>query len=55
MEGKRLVEIAKPEAPPDAVSFLRQLPVWGLYVKELSLLAQELRCSPRQGAQVLLA
>ena len=27
-EGKRLAEIAKPEAPPDAVSFLRQLPVW---------------------------
>ena len=39
-EGKRLAEIAKPEAPPDAVSFLRQLPVWGLCVKELSLLAR---------------
>jgi hypothetical protein len=29
LEGKRLAEIAKPEAPLDAVSFLRQLPVWG--------------------------
>jgi hypothetical protein len=37
-EGKRLAEIAKPEAPLDAVSFLRQLAVWGLCVKELSLL-----------------
>jgi hypothetical protein len=27
-KGKRLAEIAKPEAPLDAVSFLRQLPVW---------------------------
>ena len=35
-EGKRLAEIAKPEAPPDAVSFLRQLPVWGLCVKEVT-------------------
>jgi hypothetical protein len=40
-KGKRLAEIAKPEAPLDAVSFLRQLPVWGLCVKELSLLARE--------------
>src|ERR1700694_256321 len=46
LEGKRLAEIAKPEAPPDAVSFLRQLPVWGLRVKELSLLAREWRYSP---------
>src|SRR5262249_47025286 len=37
-KGKRLPEIAKPEAPLDAVSFLRQLPVRGLCVKELSLL-----------------
>jgi hypothetical protein len=54
-KGKRLAEIAKPEAPLDAVSFLRQLPVWGLCVKELSLLAREWRSSPRQGVQVLLA
>ena len=27
-KGKRLSEVAKPEAPLDAVSFLRQLPVW---------------------------
>ena len=48
-EGKRLAEIAKPEAPLDAVSFPRhrQLPVWGLCVKELSLLAREWRYSPR--------
>src|SRR5437763_5631178 len=40
-KGKRLPEIAKPEAPLDAVSFLWQLPVWGLRMKELSLLARE--------------
>src|SRR6476659_7490691 len=45
-KDKRLPEIAKPEAPLDAVSFLRQLPVWGLCVKELSLLAREWRNSP---------
>ena len=28
-KGERLPEIAKSEAPLDAVSFLRQLPVWG--------------------------
>ena len=44
-KGQRLPEIAEPEAPLDAVSFLRQLPVWGLYVKELSLLAREWRYS----------
>jgi hypothetical protein len=54
-KGKRLAEIAKPEAPLDAVSFLRQLPVWGLCVKELSLLAREWGIPPRQGVQVLLA
>src|SRR5580704_4771929 len=32
-KGKRLAKIAKPEAPLDAVSFLRQSPVWGLFVK----------------------
>ena len=42
-KGKRLPEIAKPEAPLDAVSFLRQLPVWSLYMKDLSLLACEWR------------
>ena len=50
LEGKRLAEIAKPEAPLDAVSFLRQLPVWGLCVKELSLLAREWRYSPATGS-----
>ena len=40
-KGKRLSKIAKPEAPLDAVSFLRQLPVWGLCMKDLSLLARE--------------
>src|SRR6267378_5905566 len=37
-KGKRLPEITKPEAPFDAVSLLRQLPAWGLWLKELSLL-----------------
>jgi hypothetical protein len=55
-KSKRFPEISKPEAPLDAVSFLRQLPVRGLCVKELSLLAREWRYSPpRQGVQVLLA
>jgi hypothetical protein len=49
-KGKRLAEIAKPEAPLDAVSFLRQLPVWGLCVKELSLLAREWGYSPATGS-----
>src|SRR4030088_2489213 len=49
-KGKRLAEIAKPEAPLDAVSFLRQLPVWGLCVKELSLLAREGGDSPATGS-----
>ncbi len=40
-ESKRLAEI---------VSFLRQLPVWGLCVKELSLLAHEWRYSPATGS-----
>ena len=38
-KGKRLAEIAKPEAPLDAVSFLRQLPVWGP-VRERAQLAR---------------
>ena len=37
-KGKCLPEIAKPEAPLDAVSFLQQLPVWG--VRERALLAR---------------
>jgi hypothetical protein len=40
-KGKRLAEVAKPEAPLDAVSFVCKLPVRGLSVKELSLLARE--------------
>src|ERR1700693_4289540 len=38
-KGKRLPEVAKPEAPLDAVSSLCKLPLRGLCVKELSLLA----------------
>jgi hypothetical protein len=49
-KGKRIPEIAKPEAPFDAASFLRQLPVWGLCVKELSLLAREWRYSTAAGS-----
>ena len=49
-KGKRLPEITKPEAPLDAVSFLRQLPVRGLCMKELSLLAREWRYSPATGS-----
>jgi hypothetical protein len=49
-KGKRLAEIAKPEAPLDAVSFFRQLPVWGLCVKELGLLARERRYSRATGS-----
>src|SRR5260370_1220298 len=48
-KGERLPEIAKPEAPLDAVSFLQQLPVRGLRMKELSLLAREWRYSPATG------
>ena len=46
-KGKRLSKIVKPEAPLDAVSFIHQLPVWGLCMKDLSLLAREWRYSPR--------
>src|ERR1700681_77998 len=42
-KSKRLPEIAKSKAPLDAVSFLRQLPVWSLCMKEPSLLAREWR------------
>src|SRR5712692_3873183 len=49
-KGKRLPEIAKPETPLDAVSLLQQLPVWGLCVKVLSLLAREWRYSPATGS-----
>jgi hypothetical protein len=54
-EGKRLAEIARPEAPLDAVSFLRQLAVWGRRVEELSLLAREWRYSPATGGTGLPA
>jgi hypothetical protein len=47
LEERRLAEIAKPEVPLDAVSVLRQLPVSGLCVKELSLLAREWGVFPR--------
>src|SRR4029077_4089340 len=49
-KGKRLPEIAKPEAPLDAVSVLWQLPVRGLCMKERSLLAREWRNSPATGS-----
>ena len=49
-KGKRLAEIAKPKAPLDAVSFLHQLPVWGLFAKELSLLAREWGYSAATGS-----
>ena len=38
------------EAPLDAVSFLRQLPVWSLCMQELSLLVREGRKSPATGS-----
>ena len=44
-KGKCLPKITKPEAPLDAVSFLHQLPVWRLCMKELSFLARERRNS----------
>jgi hypothetical protein len=40
-KGKRLPEIAKPEAPLNVASFLWQLPAWGFYMKAFSLLARE--------------
>jgi hypothetical protein len=49
-KGKCLPEIAKPEAPLDAVSFLQQLPAWGLSLKELSFLAREWRYSTATGS-----
>ena len=48
-KGRCLPEIAEPEAPLDAVSFLQQLPVWGLCVNELSLLTRDWRNSPATG------
>jgi hypothetical protein len=48
-KGKCLPKITKPEAPLDAVSFLHQLPVWRLCMKELSFLARERRNSPATG------
>ena len=49
-KGKCLPEISKPKAPLDAASFLQQLSVWGLCVKELSLLARERRYSSATGS-----
>jgi hypothetical protein len=49
-KGKCLPEITEPKAPLDAVSFFQQLPVWGLSMKELGLLAREWRNSPATGS-----
>ena len=49
-KGKCLPEIAKPEAPLDAVSVLQQLPAWGLSLKEFSFLAREWRYSTATGS-----
>jgi hypothetical protein len=49
-KGKRLSEIAKPEAPLDAMSFLCKLPVRRLCTKEFSLLAREGRNSAATGS-----
>src|SRR5271166_473216 len=49
-KGQRLPEIAKPEAPLDAVSFFHQLPVRRLRLKELGLFASEWRDSPATGS-----
>jgi hypothetical protein len=54
-KDKCLPEIAKSEAPLDAMSFLQQLPVWDLCMKQLSLLRVSGGISPRQGVQFLLA
>ena len=40
-KGKRLAEIAKPKAPLNVPSFFWQLPIWGLCMEALSLLACE--------------
>src|SRR5262249_14320657 len=40
-EGERLPEIAKPKAPLNVASFFWQLPIWGLCMKVLSLLARK--------------
>src|SRR5271165_1215222 len=49
-KGQRLPEIAKPEAPLDAVSFFHQVPVRRLRLKELGLFAREWRDSPATGS-----
>jgi hypothetical protein len=49
-KGKRLPEIPKPKAPLYAVSSLWQLPVWGVCIKDLSLLARERRNSSTTGS-----
>jgi hypothetical protein len=48
-EGVTVPEIAKPEAPLDAMSFVRQQPVRRLWLKELGLFASERRYSPATG------
>src|ERR1700732_2359702 len=53
-KGKRLPEIAKPEAPLDAERFLRELPVWGLCMKSAACSRVRGGFPPRQGVQVLL-
>jgi len=49
-KSKRLPEIAKSKAPLDAVSFLRQLPVWGLCMEQLSSSSRKRRYSPAAGS-----
>jgi hypothetical protein len=49
-KGQRLPEITKPEAPVDAVSFLRQSPVRRLWSKELGFFASQRRYSPATGS-----
>jgi hypothetical protein len=54
-KSKRLPEIAKSEAPLDAVSFLRQLPVWGLCMKSSACSRVSGGMPPRQGVHVFSA
>src|SRR4029077_10646312 len=53
-KGQRLPEITKPEAPLDAVSFLRQSPVRRLWLKSSASSRVSGGIPPRQGVQVLL-
>jgi hypothetical protein len=52
LEGKYVPQrkLRNRKLAPDAVSVRRQLPVWGLCVKELSLLAREWRYFPATGS-----